>query len=367
MKFSVSKSALINALSVVTKGMGANSTLPVLSGIYLKAYNGTLELQATDLTIAVRHKCPAMVEEEGETVVSGKLLADIVKTLNDAAINFESEGQEIKLTCDKSTFNLKALDPSEFPEFPEVTPAQSVELPRDILSEMVNKVYRVASKDTTRRILSGVLLTVGQNSVRLVATDTFRLAVCDTHIETSSLDEEFEAILPASTLHDVLSLPSDSPTMLIGKTDSQVIFLFGNTTYITRKIEGNYPNYKMLIPDSCVTSIKVNTEEFSSAMRRMSVIAKANHSVRLHVDSENGTLKLTSESNDLGVSSESVPAEIEGEDISIGLKHSFVMECLGAQGNEDEITLELRKSTDPAIFKSYSNINYLYLLMPLMR
>ncbi len=367
MKFSVSKSALISALSVVTKGMGANSTLPVLSGIYLKAYDGTLELQTTDLTIAVRHKCQAMVEEEGETVVSGKLLSDIVKTLNDAAVNFEGEGQEIKLTCDKSSFILKALDPSEFPEFPEVIPSQSVELPRDILSEMVNKVYRVASKDVTRRILSGVLLTVGHNTLRMVATDTFRLAVCDTHIETSSLEEEFEAILPASTLHDVLSLPSESPSMLIGKNDSQVIFLFGNTTYISRKIEGSYPNYKMLIPDSCVTSIKVKTDEFSAAMRRMSVIAKANHSVRLHVDVETSTLKLTSESNDLGISSEVIPAEIQGEDISIGLKHSFVTDCLGVQGGEEEITLELRSDKDPAIFKSYANINYLYLLMPLLR
>ncbi len=361
MKFSVSKSALMNAMNIVVKGMGANSTLPVLSGVYIKAFDGTLELQTTDLTVAVRHRCAAFVEEEGETVVSGKLLSEIVKTLNDAAVNFESEGHEIKLTCENSTFNLKTLDPSEFPEFPQVSPTQQVELPREILSEMVNKVYRCASKDVTRRALTGVKLTAGENTLQLSATDSYRIAICDTHVETSTLDEKFELVLLASTIHSVLTIPSESNDVMIGKTDTQAVFIMDNTTYITRRLDVKFPNCNAVFPQTCSTTVTLDKDEFTAAVRRMSIIGRGNHSVRLHVIASEGVVKLTSESDDLGLSSETINAKVEGSDVSISL---IILDCLTVQGENKEITLEMNQEVHPVIFKSYSSINFKYLLMP---
>ena len=138
MRFTVSQSSLAKALSIVSKGMASNSTLPILSGIRISANEGTLELQTTNLTISIRHRVAANVDEPGETVVSGKILSSIVKTLADAAVTFEADGSSLVITCEKSAFKLNTLDPSDFPEFPTFVLNRSVELPSDLLSQMVD-------------------------------------------------------------------------------------------------------------------------------------------------------------------------------------------------------------------------------------
>lgn len=364
MRFTVSQSALSKALSVVSKGMASNSTLPILSGIYVRASGGTLEFQTTNLTISVRHKIAANVEEEGSTVISGKILSNIVKNLSDSAVTFEGGERSVSITCEKSSYKLNTLDPADFPEFPAFALDRSIELPSDILSAMVEKVYRVTSKDTSRPILSGVLMTVEDNTIRLVATDSYRLAVCDTNVETSKLEGSFEMIVPGTVFHDVLTLPSVTGTILIGTTESQVVFVFGNTTYISRRIEGNYPNYKQLLPASCSTSAKIGLEAFSAALKRVSVIALTNPSVKFDIDAESNLMRLSATSPDQGEASETLPVEVSGDGISIALNYHYVFDCVNAAGEESDMTLELQGAMQPGIFKSYSKINYLYLLMP---
>ena len=182
MKFTVSQSSLAKAIAVVSKGIGAQSTLPVLGGVFLRAEAGSIEFQTTNTTISIRHSIAANVEEEGAT-------------LPDAAVTFEDTGGYMSISCEKSNFRLMTLNANDFPEFPEIETEQQVELPSGILSSMVDKVYKVTSKDTSRPILAGVLLTVENNTIRLVATDSYRLAVCDTNTETSSADAPFEVIV----------------------------------------------------------------------------------------------------------------------------------------------------------------------------
>ena len=364
MKFTVSQSSLAQALSVVSKGMASNSTLPVLSGIYIKAEEGTLEFQTTNLTISIRHKIAANDEEPGTTVVSGQILANIVKTLPDAAVEFEGEERVVSISCDKSSFRLNTLDPVDFPEFPQFALDQTIELPSELLSEMVDKVYKVTSKDTSRPILSGILLNVEENTIRLVATDSYRLAVCDSNVETSTLESAFQTIVPGNTFHDVLTLPSMTEKVLIGTTASQVVFVFGNTTYISRKIDGQFPNYRQLLPPSCNTSVKINIPQFNAALKRVSVIALTNPSVRFDIDPDGKVMKLSASSPDQGESTELLPVEVEGDGMSIALNYHYVFDCVNAASDEKEITLELQSTMQPGIFKSYSKINYLYLLMP---
>lgn len=364
MKFSVSQSALDVALSVVAKGMATASTIPILSGVYLKAADGVLELQTTDLTISIRHKIAANVEEPGEAVVSGKMLTNIVKTLPDAAVTFETEMHGVQITCDKSKFRLTALEPADFPEFPEFALSQSVELPSDVLTSMVNKVYRVTSKDAARPILHGVQLTVENNTIRLVATDSYRLAVCDTHVETAGVENPFTAIVAGSTFHDVLALPSMTDTVLIGTTDNQVVFVFGNTTFISRRIEGNFPNYRQLLTGSCSTTVKIPTSTFAAALKRVSVIATSNPSVKFDVDVDAGLMTLGASAPDQGESSETITVDAEGNAVQIALNHRYVSDCVNAASDSDVLTLELEGSMRPGIFKSFGTINYLYLLMP---
>ncbi len=364
MRFTVSQSSLAKALSIVSKGIANRSTIPVLGGILMKASNGTLEMQASDLDTSIRHKIAANVEEEGETVISGRMLTSVVKNLSDSAVTFDGGDGTIHLACDKSSFHLNTLSASEFPSFPEIAMERSVELPCDVLSEMVDKVYKATSRDTSRPILSGIMLNVEENTVRLVATDSYRLAVCDTNVETSSLEDTFEMIIPGAAFHDVLSLPSDSPSIIIGSTTNQVIFVSGNTTYVSRRIEGNFPNYKQLLPASCLTSVKMKVADLSGALRRVSSIATSNSSVRFEIDVDASVATLSSTSPDQGDAREVINIDAEGQNNSIRMNYRHVGDCVSALDQAGEVTLELQESMRPGVFKSYSKINYLYLLMP---
>lgn len=364
MRFTVSQSALARALAVVGKGLGSQSTLPILGGIYLKAQAGSIELQTTNITISIRHAIPANVEDEGETVVSGKILLNVVKNLPDAAVTFDDEAGSVAISCEKSRFRLNTLNASDFPEFPEVDLDQTVELPSAILSSMVDKVYKVTSRDTSRPILAGVLLTVEDNTIRLVATDSYRLAVCDTNVETSSASDRFEAIVPGSTFHEVLSLPSMTERLSVGLAASQIVFSFGSTTYVSRRIEGNFPNFRQLLPASCASSVTIDAGQLAQALRRVAVVATSNPSVRFDIDADAGLLKLSASSPDQGESSELIDVEVEGEGMSIALNYHYVLDCVSAAAQDKDVAFELVSSMQPAVFKSYAAINYLYLLMP---
>jgi DNA polymerase-3 subunit beta len=363
MKFSVSQNSLDTSLSIIGKGLSSNSTIPILSGIYLNASDGTLELQTTDLNISIRHKIAANVDEAGVAVVSGKLLTNIVKTLPDAAITFESTPHGVNIFCERSSFRLNTLSAEDFPEFPTFALDRSIELPSEILSQMVAKVYRVTSKDNSRPILQGIQLTVENNTIRLVATDSYRLAVCDTHVDTNT-QEPFAVIVPGSIFHEVLSLPSMTEKILIGITDSQVIFVFDNTTFISRRVEGNFPNYHQLLSSDCSTSLKVLTKDFSAALKRVSVIAATNPAVKFLVKSETNTVTLEASAPDQGESSETLNVEVTGDDVVIALNHRYVSDCINAVSDDTMLTLELEGSMRPGVFKTYGQINYLYLLMP---
>lgn len=364
MKITVSQSALARAIAVVSKGIGTQTTLPVLAGIYMRAAEGTIELQTTNLNISIRHAIPANVEEEGSVVVSGKTLSNVVKNLPDSAVSLEGSTNGVEIACEQSHFRLNSLDPRDFPEFPTFDLDQQVELPSALLSSMVDKVYKVTSKDTSRPILAGVLITVEDNTIRLVATDSYRLAVCDASSETSSVEGSFEAIVPGATFHDVLALPSMTDMLSVGLTDSQIVFSFGSTTYVSRRIEGNFPNFRQLLPQSCNTTVRLDASTLAQALRRVSVIALSNPSVRFDIDGDANLLKLSASSPDQGEAAELLNVEVEGASLSIALNYHYVLDCVSAAASDADVTLELLSSMQPAIFKSYAAINYLYLLMP---
>lgn len=364
MRFTVSQPALSEALATVMKGVASASTLPILSGVLIRAADGVLEFQTSNYTISIRHRIAARVDEDGEMVVPCKMLSNITKTLPDAPVSFEVVERQVSITCEKSSFRLNTLDAGDFPEFPTFALEQTVELPADVLGEMVARVWRVTSTDKNRPVLNGVYMTVENNTVRLVATDSYRLAVCDTQVETSSLEGSFELNVPADALNDALSITGGHGTIMIGSTDTQVVFVSGNTTYVSRRIEGTYPNYKALLPASCNTKVKINVESFSAALKRVAVIAQANSAVKFEISAETGTMGLSAISNDQDAASESVDVEVEGDSGTIAFNYHYIFGCLNVLSREKEITLELQSYSQAGIFKSYDKINYLYLVMP---
>ncbi|QWT17604.1 DNA polymerase III subunit beta [Collinsella sp. zg1085] len=364
MKFTVSQSSLTQALTTVMKGIAGTSTLPILAGVLMRATDGVIEFQTSNYTIAIRHRIAARVDEDGAMVVPCKMLANITKTLPDAPVNFELEDRQVKISCEKSSFRLNTLDVGDFPEFPSYSLTNSVELPADILSDMVARVWKVTSTDKNRPVLNGVYMTVENNTIRLVATDSYRLAVCDTQVETSSLEGSFELNVPSEAMNDALSITAGQGSITIGSTDTQVVFIAGNTTYIARRIEGVYPNYKALLPKACTTTVKINIEALSAALKRVAVIAQNNSAVRFEIDTDIKTLSLSAISNDQDAAHESIDVEVEGESGIIAFNYHYIFGCLNVLGREKEITLELQSYAQAGVFKSYDKINYLYLVMP---
>ena len=364
MRFTVSRDSLSSAVAIVLKGIAPSSTLPILSGVLIKAADGVLEFQTTNYTISIRHRIAARVDEAGQMVVPCKMLSNICKTLPDAPVSFETVERQVKMSCEKSSFRLNTLDVGDFPEFPTLALERSVELPANVLSDMVARVWRVTSTDKNRPVLNGVYMTVENNTIRLVATDSYRLAVCDTQVETSSLEGSFELNVPAEAFNDAISITGGQGTILVGSTESQVVFQAGDTTYVSRRIEGNYPNYKALLPSTCATSVRISTDALSAALKRVAVVAQNNSAVKFEIDADAGVLGLSAISSDQDAANETLDVDIEGNSGVIAFNYHYIFGCLNVLPKEGEITLELQSYQQAGVFKSYDKINYLYLVMP---
>lgn len=362
MKLSIARSELLDALTVVSKGMSARSTLPILSGILITAEDGAAVLQSTDLEVSIKHTVPALVEAQGSTVVPGRLINDIVRTLPEAAVTLETDGEMMVVRCQQASFTLKTLNPADFPKFPEVEVAHSVSLPADLITSMVRKVGKAVSRDETRAVLTGVMLVMEGPSLRMVATDSYRLGVAEMILDQPP-SEDMEVVVPGKALDEVTKIASGSEKVLLGTSENQIVFAFGETTFVTRRIEGSFPNYKQLIPKETETSVTIPTDEFMAAVKRVSLMALHNAPLKLSVSVEDQTLSLSAATQDVGDASEDVMVKAEGKDVDIAFNHSFLMDGLVSSG-EETLSLEIVSALKPGLLKSLGSAEFLYLLMP---
>ena len=326
MKFSINRTELANALSIVLKGVSTRSTLPVLSGILIEAAGDKIILQATDLELSIQYSVAALVEEEGRTVVPGKLFSEIVKNLPDAAVHVEATDEQAFVTCDTSSFSIRALNAEDFPGFPRVDVHQKIEIPFHQFSTMVKRVSRVVSKDESRAILTGVLITLEAGVLRMVATDSYRLAITDAPLPNSSADEF-------------------------------------DTVFINRRIEGNFPNYKQLLPDGYATRATIEVDKLVASVRRASLLGSTSSPVRFDLNNASQTVQISAASQDVGSAQEIISCAIEGEDVEIAFNYAYVLDGLGSIAT-DEVYLEVQSALKPGIFRALEPENFLYLVMP---
>lgn len=362
MKFSINQSELSNALSVIQKGLTQRATLPILAGVYLEATGDKLCLQTTNLEMSVQYNTPAFVEEEGKAVIPGKLLIDIVKNLPDAAVFIEGTDEGAVINCESSSFSIRTLEAEDFPAFPQVAPESKITVPFNVFSSMSRKVARAVSKDESRMIMTGVLITVEENTLRMVATDSYRLALTEHTLEGNP--EEFTAVLAGTFVSDLAGLPKTGENISLALAENQIIVEYGATTFVNRRIEGNYPNYKQLLPDTYETRCVIGRNDFIGAVKRASLLNPNGSSVRFSINNPSQTIQLTT-TQDAGSTQEILKAEIEGEDVEIGFNSHYVTEGLNAI-EANNVSFELQGNRKPGIIKSLGeDENYLYLIMPI--
>jgi len=356
MILTISQGALQRAMQTTSKAVSNDATNPLLGGVLITA-DDKVTFQSTDLTTSIRHEAKAVVEEPGSVVLPSKLLTSAVKNMPDKPVKIEADASGAKIRCGTQRLRLNVIPASDFPEFPEVEPEASVTIPTAYLASMADGAVRVTSRDKARPVLAGVLLSVADGSMTMVATDAYRLAVAQAKVEAEG---SIEAIIPGSALKDALSAPGIGEDVTVSASQSQVCISSGDTTYVTRRIEGQFPKWRALLPNEVKTSATFVPETLAEALKRVSVVAVSNPSVRVSVgDDEVGLFAM---SPDQGESTERVDASVEGDPMTIGLNYHFLLD--GVSSMSVEARMDLVDPMQPAVLRSYGAIDRTYLLMP---
>src|SRR3954449_11173136 len=253
MKFTISKDKFLQQLGIAVRGVSTRSAIQTLSGVLIRAEGGAVELQATDMELGVRVRVEASPEHEGTVVVPGRLLLDVVRSLpkDELSIEYRASEQDVELVSGPARFHLRTLPLDDFPKLPEAGAADVVRVPAAAFIETIGRVARSASRDETRPHLTGVLVSASERELRMVATDSYRLSVKETTLE-EPIEGEIEANVPARTLQELSRIASGEGAEQIAITalEHQVIFAVGDVVLSSRLVEGRFPNYKQLLPET---------------------------------------------------------------------------------------------------------------------
>lgn len=365
MKFSINQAELQNALTVVVKGSSSRSVKPILAGVYIQASEDNVVFQTTDEVLSVKLTAKALVEQPGRTVAPVSLLLNIVKKLPDMAVVVETDESGMNVYCNNTTFSLKTLDADEFPLFPQVDAEEETSFPYTTFASMVRSTARVASHDETRPILTGVLVVQDKTDLKMVATDSYRLALVDATLpmETSNM---FEAVVAGTFLQDLASLPMSDDPVKLALSENQIVVTYQNTTFINRRIEGRFPNYRQLIADDYSTRATLNTQEFLAAVGRVSLLSNKVSPIAVHVDAEAGSVTLSTRAQDVGNAQETILCPVEGETVDIAFNYHFLQEGLQSIQTET-VNFDLSGSMKPGILRaidSQDEESFLHLIMP---
>lgn len=366
MKLSIARGALLDSLTVVTRALSSRTTLPILSGVLLSAGDGAVVLQATDLEISIRDSAPADVEQPGAAVVPGRLLADVVRKMPDVAIHLETTTfDKISVSCRSEkagviSFELRTLGADDFPRFPEVDPELTVDIPTSLVGGMVRQVSKAVSRDEARPVLTGILLVIDGDEIRMVATDSYRLSVRVAHLEVPA-KERIEVVIPGKALEEVPKIAGASDAMTMGVSSNQIVFTTGQTTYVTRRIEGNFPNYRQLIPADGETRMTVDRMEFLEAAQRVSLLAQHNAPLRMKI--ADSTLTLSAVTQDVGEASEDLMVESSGPALEIAFNHAFLLDGI-TSSDDDRLSFYATSPLKPGVFTATDGGSYVYLVMP---
>jgi len=362
MRLTIEKGQLQQSLTIISKGMSSRSTLPILSGIFIETSEGSLIFRTTDLEISIQHSVAALIERDGATVVPGKLFSDIIKSLPEAAVVLDLREDNLTISCMDSVFVVHTLNPMDFPQFPQVDSKVAGTVPSEILSSMIKKVIKAVSKDESRAILTGVLMKMDKTTLQLVATDSYRLAIAKSRLE-NTVEKETDIIVPGDVLDEIRRLVTYQKEVIISESENQIIFSFGDTTFITRKIEGSYPNYEAIIPSDRTISVVVETAQLLEVVRRVAITAQPHTPVKFVFDGNTQFIDVSSKTQDVANAHEKVAAQIDGDHLEIGFNHQYITDGLSAI-NTEEVLFEAQTALKPGILKSVGDEYFFYLTMP---
>ncbi|MGH9184063.1 MAG: DNA polymerase III subunit beta [Acidimicrobiales bacterium] len=359
MRFRCERDTLYDALRTAVRAVSARGgTLPVLSGVKTELSGQELALTGSDLDLTIRASASVAGEEDGAAVVPARLWADIVRALEPGAVSIETDGEHARITAGRSQFSVRLLTVEDFPRHTE-PPAERVTLDGVALGEAVQQVVRAASHDNARPILTGVLLAAEGDGLRLVATDSYRLAVRDLP-GLSVLAPEQSVLVPSKALQELTGMLSGAEQVTLGLAEWDATFEVGGVRLTTRLIEGDFPNYGQLIPSTVANRLVVGREPLLEAIGRVRLLVQEGAPVRVSL--RPGNVELVAMGQD-GEAHEDVEAKYEGTEMTIAFNPTYLAEGIDAIRG-DEVVIETTEVLKPAVVRSTERDDFLYLVMP---
>jgi DNA polymerase-3 subunit beta len=365
MKLSTGRDALFAQLQTVTRAASTRSAIQALSGVQIVAKDGAIELRATDMEIGLRVPLEGEIVRDGAAVLPARLLVDVVRALPGEGVSLELRPaeQDIELRGGNATFHIRTLRLEDFPPFPEAEDGSRVQVPAQAFVETVAKVARSASRDETRPVLTGILVSASGDELRMVATDSYRLAVKETKLE-APLQGPVEANVPARALQELTRIVGqvEADELAVSVRTNQVVFEAGGVVLSSRLIDGQFPNYRQLLPESYEHELRLSGGEVTDVVRRISLLAQKNAPLRLAF--REGELTVSARTPDIGEASETIPVPFAGEPLEIGFNPDFLRDGLES-GDGADVVLKLISPLRPGLIQAADGSGFLYLLMPI--
>ena len=367
MKIVCYKDKILKAINSVVKGVASKTTMPILEGILIQTNDNEIKLTTYDLEIGIEYVMECEVQEQGSTVVNAIMFSEIIRKLPDTEIHISVNDKNLlEIECEGSLYKLATMNPDEFPELPKIEIENSIEIDQNVLKNMIRKTIFAVSSEESRPIFTGCLFEVESNKLSLVAVDGFRLALRSIYL--SKQTNNFSAVIPGKTLNEVNKIISDSfEPVKIGVAKNQALFEMDNCKVVTRILDGEFLNYKNVIPSNWETRVKVNKNSLQNSFERVSLISSSSvekekkYPVKVQVDIGKVVISCT---NQTGDAKEELYVATEGKNLEAGFNPKYFLDSLKAIDDED-VYVEFGSSISPCLIKSVENNDYTYMILPI--
>ena len=383
MEFVIQKSDLVRELQTVTGVVEKRATLPILANLLLEAKGDRLYVGASDLEVTIRGSAKAEVSRDGSVTLPAGKLHEIARSLPEAEVRFKLlERNQVAISCERTKYKISGQSRDEFPSFPEVDTAKGIKLPAPLLRGLIERVAFSITMEDPRYSLNGALFLLQAGRLTLVATDGHRLAYAAADVGAEPEGGELKVIVPRKALGEVAKLTADAASddeVVFGKSDgSQVFFVVNDHRLTSNVLEGNFPSYKNVMPQSCSTIVSVPTEDFSQAVRRVALLANDRYGRAVKLSLSAGKLDLSSKT-EMGEAQESLAVDYDGSEMTIGFNARYLQDFFNVVGS-DAVQLELNpvkpgengdKTSDPGDKpgqlrpQGEEKLDYRYIVMPM--
>lgn len=361
MKLQVTQENLNKALGSVSRVASTRGTLPILSNVLLKTVGNRLSIAATNLDIAITHFIGSKIGEEGAITVPARLMQDFVSSLPGGIIDLRLDDQKLHISTDKYQSVINGVGAEDYPVMPAIKDGKTWTIAGKTLKTALSQVIMAASSDEARPVLTGVYLHSFDGKLFMVSTDSYRLA----EKQLMTTKESISLLVPATALNDLLRLLGDGDEEVkVTHDDQQVLFQVGDVELVTRLIEGNYPDYRKLIPGNFASSAKLKRADLANITKVSSLFARESAgSVTIHLDKEKSEVSIRSVASQLGENTSAATADITGEG-TITLNSRYILDALGALHGED-VNISFNGKLEPCVLSDPAAKDYLHIIMPL--